>query len=368
MVTDAVQLPRLTLAWLSPPRFSPGDAELDVVAQVLGGGKNSRLYKRLVYEMQIAQDVSGYQDSASLRVDLPDRGDGAAAARRVGAAGPRRSRAGRGGRGTGQASGDPADTREFQRAINQIEASFYKSLERVGGFGGRADRLNLYYTFTGNPDYFDEDLGRIGPCRPRDVQAAAQAYLPRTGVSSWSSCPKRRRPASDPPPFVPFRSCRPGSRLLLCSAVALPVPAAAQSPDRSKAPAPGAAPDVTLPPSSTHARQRPPGLDRRAARGPDRPGQRRLEAGAETDPAGKFGVASLMADMLLEGAGTRDSLALADAIDFLGADIATGAGFDSARRTAEVPVARLSEALPLLADVVQRRRSPAELDRLDRNA
>ena len=56
-ITDRVQLPRLYLAWLTPPHFAPGDAALDVVADVLAGGKNSRLYKRLVYDMQIAQSV-----------------------------------------------------------------------------------------------------------------------------------------------------------------------------------------------------------------------------------------------------------------------------------------------------------------------
>src|SRR5207244_3650467 len=65
-VTDRVQLPRLFLAWLTPRHFEPGDAALDVVADVLAGGKNSRLYKRLVYDMQIAQDVNAFQASAQL--------------------------------------------------------------------------------------------------------------------------------------------------------------------------------------------------------------------------------------------------------------------------------------------------------------
>src|SRR6266566_559894 len=65
-ITDRVQLPKLYLAWLTPRHFEPGDAALDMVADVLAGGKNSRLYKRLVYDMQIAQDVSAFQASASL--------------------------------------------------------------------------------------------------------------------------------------------------------------------------------------------------------------------------------------------------------------------------------------------------------------
>ena len=65
-VTDRVQLPRLFLAWLTPRHLEPGDAALDVVADVLAGGKNSRLYKRLVYDMQIAQNVSASQNSQAL--------------------------------------------------------------------------------------------------------------------------------------------------------------------------------------------------------------------------------------------------------------------------------------------------------------
>src|SRR3954463_10416498 len=65
-VTDKVQLPRIYLAWLTPAHFGPGDAAMDMVADALAGGKNSRLYKRLVYDMQIAQDVNAYQASQQL--------------------------------------------------------------------------------------------------------------------------------------------------------------------------------------------------------------------------------------------------------------------------------------------------------------
>ena len=66
VLEDHVQLPRLYMAWVTPPAFAPGDAALDAVAGVLAGGKNSRLYKRLVYELQVAQDVSAGQGSQGL--------------------------------------------------------------------------------------------------------------------------------------------------------------------------------------------------------------------------------------------------------------------------------------------------------------
>jgi zinc protease len=90
-----------------------------------------------------------------------------------------------------------------------------------------------------------------------------------------------------------------------------------------------------------------------------------LGAGAAADPADRPGVASLTADMLNEGAGERGALELADALDGLGASLSADAGWDSSAVGLHVPVARLAEALPLLADVVRRPRfDKAELERL----
>jgi zinc protease len=90
-----------------------------------------------------------------------------------------------------------------------------------------------------------------------------------------------------------------------------------------------------------------------------------VRAGAGDDPAGTFGTASLTAAMLDEGAGSRSALEIADAVEFLGADLATTSSFDSSAIRLNVPVARIGEALPLLADVTMRPTFPAmELERL----
>jgi zinc protease len=169
-MTDKVQLQRLYLAWLTPAHFAPGDAALDMVADTLTGGKNSRLYKRLVYDMQIAQDVSAYQASQALSSYFLI-----------------------------QATARPGHTAEelqkvideeivklqttapsahdVERSLNQIESSFYNRMERVGGFGGKADQLNSYFTATGDADYFNEDLGRYRALSPSDIRAAAARFL-----------------------------------------------------------------------------------------------------------------------------------------------------------------------------------------------
>jgi zinc protease len=74
---------------------------------------------------------------------------------------------------------EPPTAREVERALNQIQASFYRRMERVGGFGGKADQLNAYYFASGNPDFFAEDLARYTPLTPSDVQAAIVNLLPR---------------------------------------------------------------------------------------------------------------------------------------------------------------------------------------------
>jgi zinc protease len=170
-IIDRVQLPRLYLAWLTPRHFEPGDAALDMVADILAGGKNSRLYKRLVYDMQIAQDVNAFQASAALSssfqiVATPRPGHTAAELQKVI------------DEEIEKLQREPPTAHELERSVNQIEASFYNRMEKTGGFGGKADQLNAYYTFTGNPDWFNEDLSRYRALSVSDVSAAAAEFLP----------------------------------------------------------------------------------------------------------------------------------------------------------------------------------------------
>lgn len=173
-LTDQVQLPRVYLAWLTPGLYKPGDAELDVLSSVLSDGKNSRLYKRLVYDMQLAQDVSAVQYSSKegsiymvVATARPsDVAPDASLARitsiideeldKLRAAAP--------------------DERELTRVRNSIQASFFGSMETVAG---KAEQMNAYFMATGNPDYFAEDLARYQALSPNDIQAAVRQWLPK---------------------------------------------------------------------------------------------------------------------------------------------------------------------------------------------
>ncbi len=185
-ITDKVQLPRLYLAWHTPGLLKPGDATMDLISNLLSGGKNSRLYKRLVYDLQIAQDVSAFQQSQALGSSFVVM----ATAR------------------PGQSldkiqsvideeidtlSKTPADAREVTRALNQTEASFYRRMERVGGFGGKADQLNAYYTATGEADSFEKDLARYRTITAADIQAAVAKYLPKDRRVELSVVPEEKK-------------------------------------------------------------------------------------------------------------------------------------------------------------------------------
>ena len=170
-MTDRVRLPRLYLGWLTPRTFAPGDSALDVASSVLAGGKSSRLYKRLVYDTQMAQDVSAFQQSGALGSSfliVATARPGKSIADIQKAIDEELDRLRR----------EPATAREVELAINQTESTFYRRMERVGGFGGKADQLNGYYVAGGGPDYFAEDLARYTSLSPADVQAAIVGWLP----------------------------------------------------------------------------------------------------------------------------------------------------------------------------------------------
>jgi zinc protease len=170
LLEDRVELPRLYMAWPAPARFAPAEPALVALGEILSTGKTSRLYRKLVYDLQVAQDVSAFLDAGALAstfnvVVTARAGHGLEEIRRLVDEEIARLRA------------EPPSPREVQRFQNQSEAQALRGLERVGGFGGKADQLNAYYFYTGNPDYFEEELAGYRALLPSDVRAAAQQFL-----------------------------------------------------------------------------------------------------------------------------------------------------------------------------------------------
>ena len=171
VLEDRVELPRLYLAWHSPGLFAPGDADLDVLADVLTNGKASRLYRTLVQDLRLATDVTAVQSSRELSGvfqlvataapghPLAELDDAITAElERVRAGGPTAA--------------------ELERSLAQAEAHFVYGLQTVGGFGGKSDQLNGYNVVVGDPGYFEKDLARYRDVTSASVGGVVARHLP----------------------------------------------------------------------------------------------------------------------------------------------------------------------------------------------
>lgn len=169
-VREPVALPRFSMAWLSPAAYAPGDADADVLATILGGGKSSRLYHKLVYELELAQHAGVAQESLQLvsmftvtvtakpgtdLTKLEAETDKVLA----------------------EVAQKGVTQHEVERARNQLTTRLVQGLQTIGGFGGKADTLNRYNQYVADPGYFQKDLERYTAVTPASVQALAQSLL-----------------------------------------------------------------------------------------------------------------------------------------------------------------------------------------------
>ena len=191
VIEDRVELPRLYLGWLSPAMYADGDAELDLLADVLATGKASRLYRALVYERRIATDVAAYQGSRELGsafqiVATAVPGVGLGEIERVIQEELGRLRA----------AGVSED--ELGRSLALTETAFVSRLQHVGGFGGKSDQLNNYNVFIGDPGYFAHDIGRYRKADIHRVRQAAHTSLDEAACVTLSVVPAGRRHLAAP--------------------------------------------------------------------------------------------------------------------------------------------------------------------------
>jgi len=188
VIEDRVQVPRVYDAWHTVKAFAPDDATLDVVANVLAGGRSSRLYRRLVYELQIATDVVALQDGS--RID--GKFEIYATARPGHALGELQKVI---DEELKKLADQGPTVREVERAQNSFEAQFLSRMEQVGG---KADQLNFYNYFVGTPDYFQKDLDRYRKVTPAAVQGAARRYLADVPCVLLSVVPLGKRELAAP--------------------------------------------------------------------------------------------------------------------------------------------------------------------------
>ncbi|MEJ2109695.1 MAG: pitrilysin family protein, partial [Acidobacteriota bacterium] len=172
IVTDQVELPCLYMVWITDKIFTQGDAELDLIAKILGGGKSSRLYKSLVYEKRIAQSVGAHQASLALGSLFYIEG-----ICKPNVKPEELEHAVRQELELFKENGPTPE--ELESARNTFEAGLVRGLETLGGFGGIADRLNQYNHSLGDPGYLEKDLDRYYAATADSLLRASRSRLNR---------------------------------------------------------------------------------------------------------------------------------------------------------------------------------------------
>jgi zinc protease len=328
---DRVSLPRLYIVWPSLPDNDPDEGAMELLRAVLADGQSSRLYRSLVYDQQIAQSVGVRNYSAEIAgqfiVDVTaaaghslDEVEAAVDAE------------------IARIWADPPTDEELQRARNRLESSHFRQLARIGGFGGRADVLNYYNVFYGDPNMINtglekylaverDDILRVGrqvldqrqvrmrvlPENP--LQAASTTVLDRTLMPQASAEPEFT------PPVPVHRTLSNGLRVTVVEKKGVPIVAFSLI----------------------------------------------VQAGAITDPVGLPGLASFTTQLLPEGTTTRSSQDIANEFEFIGSRLSSETRKEVSLLSTETLSKHWSTALELMADVARNPAFPErEIERVRR--
>ncbi|HVR76239.1 MAG TPA: pitrilysin family protein [Planctomycetota bacterium] len=178
---DNVELPLSILVWHSPAVYADGDADMDILASLLGGGKSSRLYRSLVHDRQLAQEVNVSQSSAYLVSEFHVRVHA-----RPGVS--QEAIEAEVDREIGRIQAEGPSEHEVQRAKNRIETAFWRGME---GLLERADRLNGYNFHLGDPGAIARDRARYDAVTRETVKARANAVLKKDARLVLRVVPKR---------------------------------------------------------------------------------------------------------------------------------------------------------------------------------
>ena len=316
VVFDKVQLPQLSFVYHAPKGFGPGDAETDLVAAVLADGKSSRLFKRLIVDEALAASVNANNESQLLgsvfRIDVQTRPD--ADLDRVEKIVDEE---------LARFLKDGPTQHELDQRKATIEAGKLASLQRLET---RADYLNQYEFFWGEPNGFERDLDRYRHATPAAVLETARRVITQNARVIFRVLPEQPKRVPGP------RDARPKDGQ----------PAAFHPPAPER---------FTLtngiPVQFWHTSE----LPLTAARLVFQPG------GALTAADGSdAGLASLTAQMLDEGAGDLDALRFGEAVAALGGRFSSTAGREALEVGMTVLSRNFAKGASLLADAVRRPR------------
>ena len=314
-VQDRVPQARLYRVWNVPEFGSPEEAQLDLVEQVLGRGKTSRLYKRLVYKDQIATSATATNDTNEIggQFDLTLTANPNGDLSKVETAADEELQ-------NFLKNGPTAA--ELQLAKTQILGSYARIVERIGGFGGKSDLIAKCQSFKGNPDCWKDYLKWVKAATPASVKKAANDWL------------------SD------------GDYVLEVH----PYPTTFKTDaklDRSKEPAPGDPVSLKLP--SLQKATLSNGLKVVLAERHSAPVVNftlMVDSGYSADPADATGTVSFEQRMLEEGTPTRDSLKIGEELESLSANFNAGAGLDYSVVSLNTLKSTMDPSLEIYADLI----------------
>ncbi|MFK0300255.1 M16 family metallopeptidase [Brevundimonas sp. NPDC090276] len=338
---DRVAQTRISRTWTTPGMTDPDSVPLSVGASVLGGLASSRLDNVLVRDEQIASGVSaGNQvfqrvSMFSYSAMVKPGADADAVARRMDEV-----------LADLIANGPTQD--EIDRVVTQFASRRIQGLEMANG---KASVLAEGQLYAGDPDFYKKELAAYAAVTPAQVQAAMKKWLSRP-VYSQIVMPGEREA------YVDAAAAPSG---------ATPTPAAPiQRVAREATPAIGEVSNVDFPAVERAALSN--GIEVVYARSTTVPVTRvalEFDAGVAADRADRLGAHTLMLNVMQEGTTTRDSKALAEAQERLGASVLVGSSMDRTTASLSTVTTNLQPSLTLLSDVVRNPAfAPAEVERL----
>jgi len=344
-MTDHVAQTRIVREWNVPGLADPEEGELELAAAVLGGGKTSRLYERLVYKDKLVDDVSvGVQSFAlasmlQLQADVRNGVD------------PAKVEAAIAEEWAKFLKGGPTDD-ELARVKVDTRAHFIRTLEKVNS---KASILAEGQVYRGDPGAFRDDLARLDAATPASVLAAAKKWISK-GDYTLTVTPAAKDDKAEPADEMekPGRAAiagRPEAKQPPKQDFTLAKPAV----DRSKGvPSVAAFPDLTFPKLQRGKLKNgiPVVLAERHAI-PVVQIQLLFDAGYASDQGRKLGTSAFTMAMLDEGTKELDSLEIARRAERLGAVIGASSGLDSSSASLNALNSQLEPSLELFADVVR---------------
>ncbi|HWQ88123.1 pitrilysin family protein [Brevundimonas sp.] len=313
---DRVGQPRLYKVWNTPRAGSADSDHLGMLAQVLSSGRNSRLYKRLVFDDQIATQVAAFNSESEIGSQflvMVTAKPGQDLARIEAIVDEEMARLLR----------DGPTASELERARTSVGAGFVRGLERIGGFGGKSDILAESEVFHGDPGAWRASYQRIVAARPADLTQVGREWLTDGSYSLQ---------------VLPFPDY------------------AAQATDVDRS--------AGVPPATEAAQAVFPTIERaqlsngmkvmfvQRASVPTVSMNLILDAGAVVDEDGRAGLAQLTPQVMTNGTDDLDALEISDRLQLLGATLGAGSGTNSTSVAMTALSSRLDPSLDLYADVI----------------